>query len=267
MSTTTAVKPAVKRTRKPAVKPANPVLTPAQEAELKAKAEEAKFQARLAELKSAYTAARDSEKGAKGAVRTAREMWANTRVITSRISYAIAMLKPNEEGKPNLSFAAREMHMTDAQLALTGDDYKKAQKAANSTMRNYVAAGLALFEAGQDPENRKTEPDAVEREIVAAAFKAGNTRNTTTNPGAGTTEKGAEKGTEKGADAPDAPDALTFADLNGQLGRMENTLKTMMATKVAVTPDEARHALAALGTLAMTLSEYVGLDAVGDEED
>lgn len=253
--TVTATAPAAPKRRiatpkpasKPAPKPANPVLTPEQEAELK-------LALRLAELKEAYRAARTGEAKHKGILKEAKLQWENSRVITSRIAYAVAMLKPYE-GAANLSFAARELHMEDEDLALTGEALKRKTKSAKSSIRNYVNAGAALFEAGQDPENRTSKPDEVERKIVADAFKAGNARNTTTNPGAGTTEESAADKDEDGATAT-LPDALTVTDLLEHVSRLQATLALMVKSSVPVSENEAANVAATLEDFLADLSAY-----------
>lgn len=259
----TATKPRSTRSAKPAT--VADTLTPEQ-------VESARITARLTELKAAYVAARTGETKHKGILDDAKLQWENTRVITSRVAYAVAMLKPLADGSPNLSFAARALHFKEEDYALTGDALKSKTKSAKSSIRNYVAAGAALQEAGHCPmgeedKGNPAEPTKEERKVVADAFRAGNKRA----PGAPASTKdtgngGGDTGGDTGGDSNTPPntDALTFADLNGHLGRMDATLKALIADGAEITKEQAEHALAALGTLAMTLSEYVGMDADGE---
>lgn len=258
MTVTATAKPAAtKRTR--TAKPANPVVTPEQAAELV-------LSAKLEQLKAAFVVAREGEAKHKTILKDAKLAWENTRVITSRLAYSVAMLKPNADGEHNLSYAARELLFSDADKALTGDKLKARQKSANSTLRNYVAAGAALQAAGLNPmgendEGNTAEPTQDERDTVAEAFRNGNKRNAGA-PAATKDEGGSTEGV--GGATPADDDALTFADLTGLVGRAGATLKTLTANGVKVDADEAKLIMAALGSMAMLLSEYAELDATDD---
>lgn len=257
--TATTPAPSKRRTSKPAPAPANPVVTPEQ-------AEEMRITARLAELKTAYTTARTGEAGTHKALKAAKEQWENSRVVTSRILYAAAMLKPLEDGSPNRTFAAREMHMTETQLALTGQALKDATKSAKASIKNYVSAGIALQDAGLNPlgegdKGNTSEPTAEERKVVAEAFRAGNKRPagdpaSTKDTGNGGGE-GEGDGEGVGPSTPPAGDNLSAVDLMGHIGRMQATLKLIVAGSVPVSEDEAANISAMLEDFQSELAAYV----------
>lgn len=252
-----STKPAAKRTRKPAPAPANPVLSPEEAAAVA-------LAARLEELKTAYVAARTGEAGTKKLLKSAKEQWENSRVITSRLAYAVAMLQPNGKGEANLSYAARELVMTAESLALTGQAYKDKQKSANSTLRNYVAAGIALEAAGHCPRGEEdkgntSEPTAEERKVVAEAFRNGNRRDaqapaSTKDGGTGDGEEGGEEGV--GGSTPSNGDAMTATDLVGHIARLQATFKLIVANSVPVSEDEAANIAGMLSDFAAELSSY-----------
>lgn len=187
------------------------------------------IEATIAAIRNRWTKAEASEATTWAQREAADIAWQNARVIKVRVAFAAAMVKP-EKGGTNLLNAARIL-LTDPKD--TPAERTKVAKQKKNTLRNYVDAGAALQAEGL--AMRITEPDAVERKIVADAFREGNKR-------AKAEEKaGSEVETSGGVEAPtpEAEAALTATDLVGHIGRMQATLKAIVAASVVVSEEEA----------------------------
>ena len=175
----------------------------------------------LEALRLSWIAAVEGEAVTQSAFDAAKLGLDNYRVIRSRIVYRAAMVTP-VKGEPNLLNAAR--------ILLTDPDETPAKRTAQAksrknTLRNYLAAGAALMDAGL--VNNDTEPDDNERKICADVFRELNKRDKA--------EAKAAKG--KGTDAADTADgeatgkvseddALTMAEVLAKLAQFKNTLDT-----------------------------------------
>lgn len=196
-------------------------------------------------LRDEWNATGAVEATAKSHLDAAKIQWANTRVIRCRVAFKAAALKPGQDGKPNLLNACRILGTDpeDTPAARTA-----AAKKRKNTLRNYVAAGIALDEKGL--AFRTDEPDAEERTIVAEAFKAGNDR--TKAP----TDEGKAGESDASEGGKDDTEALTVADIVGHIARLNATFKAITAASIPVSEEQAGNISEMLLEFAAQLSEY-----------
>lgn len=131
----------------------------------------AELDAAITAIRARWSVADASETETRALFDAADIAWQNARVCKVRVAYAAAMLAP-VKGEPNLLNAARVLLTDPADNAATRTKQAKSRK---NTLRNYVDAGAALHTEAL--AYSITEPTEQEREIVAAAFKAGNKRD------------------------------------------------------------------------------------------
>lgn len=227
-------------TATPAVTPATPVI-------LKGEA----LDSAVAALHSRYVAADKGEQASWDAKQAADIAWQNARVVKVRVAYAAAMLTPNA-GKANLLAASRFLLTTPEEFPTAGKR-TAAAKSRKNTLRNYVAAGEALQEAGL--ATRIAEPDADERKIVADVFREMNKRD----------KQEAAGGTDGGeGDAPEGDgglhnedgDALTVTDLIGHIARLNLTFNLIKSSSVVISEQEAGRIGEMLAEFQSQLAEY-----------
>lgn len=202
----------------------------------------------VAALRKRYESADKGETAARARFEAADIDWQNARVIKVRVAYAAAMLTPNK-GAANLLAATRYL-LTDPND--TPAKRTAAAKSRKNTLRNYVAAGEALQEAGL--ASNITEPDENERKIVANVFRELNKRDkqeAADNKGEGDTP---DKG--EGEDTPANGDSLTVVDIVGHIARMTKTLELIKASGVVISEQEASNVADMLNSFTMVLSEY-----------
>ena len=147
-------------------------ITPAKSATAKVEAlAGAALESAVTALRARYEAADKSETDTRAAFERADIAWQNARVCKVRVAYAAAMLTPNK-GAANLLAATRFLLTDPADTPAKRTAQAKSRK---NTLRNYVAAGEALNEAGL--ANNIAEPDENERKIVADVFRELNKRD------------------------------------------------------------------------------------------
>lgn len=211
----------------------------------------------VAELRKRFTAADNGEATTWAAREAADLAWQNARVVKVRVAYAAAMLTPvpngPDKGSANLLAATRFLLLTDEERALKPAAIKKLAVARKSTLRNYVAAGEALQEAGL--ATRITEPDEDERKIVADVFREMNKRDKADDKAAKGEGEGEAPGEGEQEQEQD-PASLTFADLVGHVAQMNALLNMMQAGGVVISEREASSMADMLNGFQMKLAEY-----------
>jgi hypothetical protein len=205
----------------------------------------------VAALRKRFEAADKGETAARARFEAADIDWQNARVIKVRVAYAAAMLTPNK-GAANLLAATRYL-LTDP--ADTPAKRTAAAKSRKNTLRNYVAAGEALQEAGLIAPDKMTEPDANERKIVADVFREMNKRDKADKDAADAADKG-ETETETGEDTPETGEALTIVDIVAHIARLNKTLDLMAASGIVISEADAANVGDMLAGFASKLNEY-----------
>lgn len=205
----------------------------------------------VAALRKRFEAADKGETAARVRFEAADIDWQNTRVIKVRVVYAAAMLTPNK-GQANLLAATRYL-LTDTDLPTAK---RTAQaKSRKNTLRNYVAAGEALQEAGLIAPDKISEPDENERKIVAAVFREMNKRDKAdaktggaeTEPGTGENEPGTGE---------DESLALSVADLAVKMGELNKVLNLIESSGVVISEQDADTIADMAANFASRLTEY-----------
>lgn len=205
----------------------------------------------IAALRTRYEAADKGETAARVRFEAADIDWQNSRVVKVRVAYAAAMLTPNK-GAANLLAATRYL-LTDP--ADTPAKRTAAAKSRKNTLRNYVAAGEALQEAGL--VSRITEPDETERKIVADVFREMNKRDKDDAKAESAADKGEGEGEgSEGEDTPDTGDALTIVDIVGHIARLNKTLDLMQASGIVISEQDAANVADMLAGFSNKLAEY-----------
>lgn len=216
-----------------------------------------------AALRKRYESADKGETAARARFDAAGIDWENTRVIKVRVAYAAAMLTPvpsgADKGKANLLAATRFLLLTDEERALPPAKVKALAVQRKSTLRNYVAAGEALQEAGLIAPDKITEPDANERKIVANVFREMNKRDKDETKGKGKGKgegEGDSKGKGEGEGSNESDEPLTVTDLVGHIARMNKTLDLMAASGIVISEREASNIADMLAGFGSKLAEY-----------
>ena len=205
----------------------------------------------VAALHTRYVAADKGETAARKHFEDADIAWQNARVIKVRVAYAAAMLTPNA-GKANLLAASRFLLTTPDEFPTAGKR-TAAAKSRKNTLRNYVAAGEALQEAGLAA--RITEPDANERKIVADVFREMNKRD---KAEAADADKDGDKAGGTGDNESEGDgDALTgVVDLVGHIARLQATFNLIKSTGLVISEQEAGKVSEMLAEFTARLAEY-----------
>lgn len=228
-------------------KSAKVAATPAKVAKVEALAGDALLAA-VEALRTRYVAADKGETDARKHFEAADIAWQNSRVAKVRVAYAAAMLTPNK-GAANLLAATRFL-LTDP--ADSPAKRTAAAKSRKNTLRNYVAAGEALQEAGL--ANREVEPDEEERKIVANVFREMNKRDK--DEANGNTGEGEGEGGEGEADTETDAVAMGVVDIVGHIARMKAALNLIQSSGVVISEREASNVADMLNTFTMELSAY-----------
>jgi hypothetical protein len=206
----------------------------------------------VAALHTRYVAADKGETAARKHFEDADIAWQNARVIKVRVAFAASMLTPNA-GKANLLAASRFLLTTPDEFPTAGKR-TAAAKSRKNTLRNYVAAGEALQEAGL--AERITEPDANERKIVADVFREMNKRDKAEASDADKDADKAGKGEGEGEGEGDG-DALTgVVDLVGHIARLQATFNLIKSTGLVISEQEAGKVSEMLAEFTARLAEY-----------
>lgn len=214
--------------------------------------------AEVAKLRKQWTLADKSETDTRKLFEAADIAWQNARVIKTRVAYAAAMVTPvpngPDKGKANLLAATRFLLLSDEERALTPAKIKPLAVSRKSTLRNYVAAGEALQEAGL--ANKTGEPDANERKIVADVFREMNKRDKEDSKGEGQADDTLDgENTPLKDDAP-ADESLTFVDMVGHVAKMNKILDMLSAASIPVSEQEASAMADMLNEFQIKLSAY-----------
>jgi hypothetical protein len=204
----------------------------------------------VAALRKRFEAADKGETAARARFEAADIDWQNARVIKVRVAYAAAMLTPNK-GAANLLAATRYL-LTDPND--TPAKRTAAAKSRKNTLRNYVAAGEALQEAGLIAPDKITEPDANERKIVADVFREMNKRDK--DEAKGEADKGEGEGSEGEGEGEGSGEALTIVDIVAHIARLNKTLDLMAASGIVISEADAANVGDMLAGFASKLNEY-----------
>lgn len=239
ITATPAVTPAVKGKGKGKdATPAKPVTLAGAELEAAAKA-----------LAARYVAADKGEAAAKAHFEAADIAWQNARVIKVRVAYAAAMLTPNK-GQANLLAATRYLLTDPADTPAKRTAQAKSRK---NTLRNYVAAGEALQEAGL--AERITEPDENERKIVANVFRELNKRDKQEAAGDKPEGEGEGEGTESGEGEGENL-AVGIADVVVKVAELNKVFNLIKGGGIVISERDAAQVAEMLANFSTELTAY-----------